>query len=763
MNKRKLAKDGNIHSRVARSVYLALLLSICGCAEPPYEPASDTEHGVAGFNIVLEKSLPPNEDGIIESYLVEEDDRVDHVIAHVYDGENLLKEGGPWSWSAGSGTIEGIPAGTGRTVVLLVNDADQQVLYRGEASGIDILAGETADAGTIGCNDFVPTLAFPNDGATVTGNAFENRWGAVTGASEYSLVASENEDFSDPAADIIISEVNYRPIGLPGATTFYWCVSSMDVYGNQSLRSDIWQFTTAADINQLPSANIQSPSNNDAYTPGEEILFSGTGRDEEDGELTGDDLVWRSDLDGQIGIGESFSRDDLSEGTHRITLTATDGDGAPGQVSIEITITGSGAPIANAGADQRVNVKDLVSLDGGASRDPNEDPLTYSWSFTSLPTDSATRLTDPTTQTPSFVADLPGTYVISLVVNDGTQDSDADSVSVIAVERGTYTAFYDFEEGLGDWSADNGIWEVGSPTSGPAAAHSGSNVAGTVLAGDYPNTASRLVSPTIELPTIGVGEELHLRFWQWFSFGNYDEGIVQISRETNPGVWSDWTTLTTYSGASGVWSHALVDLSAYAGMDVRIGFQLSQGIASYVGPGWFVDDVLIETRPTTMLGAGDSYTFDFDQGMGDWSAHNGAWEVGAPHSGPGAAHSGSSAAGTVLAGDYPNTASSLVSPTIELPAIGAGEEIHLRFWQWFSLGNYDEGNVQISRQSAPGIWSDWTTLTTYSGASGVWSHALVDLSAYAGVKVRIGFQLSQGIASYVGPGWFVDDVLIETD
>jgi hypothetical protein len=45
----------------------------------------------------------------------------------------------------------------------------------------------------------------------------------------------------------------------------------------------------------------------------------------------------------------------------------------------------------------------------------------------------------------------------------------------------------------------------------------------------------------------------------------------------------------------------------------------------------------------------------------------------------------------------------------------------------------------------------------------VWSNALVDLSAYAGGKVRIGFQLSQGIVSYVGPGWFVDDVLIEID
>jgi bacillopeptidase F (M6 metalloprotease family) len=174
-----------------------------------------------------------------------------------------------------------------------------------------------------------------------------------------------------------------------------------------------------------------------------------------------------------------------------------------------------------------------------------------------------------------------------------------------------------------------------------------------------------------------------------------------------------------------------------------------------------VDDVSIETRSTTILVAGDGYTFDFDHGMGDWSAHNGGWEVGAPTSGPSGAHSGSSVGGTVLAGDYPNTTSSLVSPTIELPAIGAGEEIHLRFWQWFSFDSHDVGDVQVSQLTAPGVWSAWTTLTTYSGSSGVWSNALVDLSAYAGNSVRIGFQLRQGSYSYVGPGWYVDDVLIE--
>ena len=107
----------------------------------------------------------------------------------------------------------------------------------------------------------------------------------------------------------------------------------------------------------------------------------------------------------------------------------------------------------------------------------------------------------------------------------------------------------DFEVGWGDWSTDHGVWQVGEPTSGPAAAHSGTAVAATILNGNYPaQTDSRLISPAVVLPTLGSAEErIELRFWQWYwySFGNEagkDWGRVQISIDEG-GVWSDWTTV----------------------------------------------------------------------------------------------------------------------------------------------------------------------------------------------------------------------------
>ncbi len=97
------------------------------------------------------------------------------------------------------------------------------------------------------------------------------------------------------------------------------------------------------------------------------------------------------------------------------------------------TVTLSGvnvAPIAVAGPDQFASAGDTVFLDGSGSSDANGDPLTYSWSLISLPLGSGAVLSDPGAVAPSFVADLDGTYVVQLIVNDGFLNSNPDSVTI---------------------------------------------------------------------------------------------------------------------------------------------------------------------------------------------------------------------------------------------------------------------------------------------------------------------------------------------
>lgn len=91
--------------------------------------------------------------------------------------------------------------------------------------------------------------------------------------------------------------------------------------------------------NQIPTATITSPANQATFAPGATITFTGSGTDHEDGVLAGAALVWHSSLDGQIGTGSSFTRSDLSLGTHRITLIATDSQGTGGTAEVTISVS----------------------------------------------------------------------------------------------------------------------------------------------------------------------------------------------------------------------------------------------------------------------------------------------------------------------------------------------------------------------------------------------------------------------------------------
>jgi Ice-binding-like/PKD domain len=94
------------------------------------------------------------------------------------------------------------------------------------------------------------------------------------------------------------------------------------------------------------------------------------------------------------------------------------------------------APIANAGPDQNIGTRSLVTLDGSGSSDANGDALTYNWSFTSMPARSNAVLSSATAVKPTFSANMDGAYVLSLVVNDGKVDSTPDTVTITAATTG---------------------------------------------------------------------------------------------------------------------------------------------------------------------------------------------------------------------------------------------------------------------------------------------------------------------------------------
>jgi hypothetical protein len=97
-------------------------------------------------------------------------------------------------------------------------------------------------------------------------------------------------------------------------------------------------------------------------------------------------------------------------------------------------VIGNRPPVADAGDDQIVECEcnltegTTVALDGTGSSDPDEDALSYSWtgSFEESPASGPT-------PTVTLSDGCPGEYVITLVVNDGLEDSEPNDV-VITVE-----------------------------------------------------------------------------------------------------------------------------------------------------------------------------------------------------------------------------------------------------------------------------------------------------------------------------------------
>ena len=154
---------------------------------------------------------------------------------------------------------------------------------------------------------------------------------------------------------------------------------------------------------------------------------------------SGANTVWLND-----GAG-GFTDSGLALGSDTSfvpTLGDLDGDGdldafvgnvAADRVWINNSAPPSMPPTAVAGPDQPVRAGDTVQLDGTASFDDNTPSaaLGYDWTLLSAPPSSAAFLVGETTATPSFVADVAGTYVVRLVVTDADGlSSDTDEVEI---------------------------------------------------------------------------------------------------------------------------------------------------------------------------------------------------------------------------------------------------------------------------------------------------------------------------------------------
>lgn len=113
-------------------------------------------------------------------------------------------------------------------------------------------------------------------------------------------------------------------------------------------------------------------------------------------------------------------------------------------------------PVANAGEDQLgIAIGEEVMLDGSASSDPTDDPLTYEWAIKIKPEGSTAVLSSVTDVSPTFTTDLVGSYTLMLTVHDGSLgDTDSMMITVISLpepstlkKTGQTTTYADYDDG----------------------------------------------------------------------------------------------------------------------------------------------------------------------------------------------------------------------------------------------------------------------------------------------------------------------------
>ena len=172
---------------------ISLLLFVSDCGDTDY---SSSETGSISFSVEWRgaPTKQPYETGF--RALDCSAAGVASVEAEIYDeNDSYLTSGAPWLCSAHAGTIENVPEGTNRKIVVLGRDVNNNVIYRGEKSGITVTTGQTTNAGTIVVDPVstapTATITSPSDnssynqGDTITfsGTGSDPEDGTLTGGS----------------------------------------------------------------------------------------------------------------------------------------------------------------------------------------------------------------------------------------------------------------------------------------------------------------------------------------------------------------------------------------------------------------------------------------------------------------------------------------------------------------------------------------------------------------------------------------------------
>lgn len=261
-------------------------------------------------------------------------------------------------------------------------------------------------------------------GSTVTLDGSASTNPASTGTLTYSwtftsVPAGSQASLSTPSAATTTFQVD-----LPGTYVIRLTVTNANGSNSASV--------TVSTVNSPPVA-VAGP--NQTVAVGALVTLNGSGSTDVDGKpltyswsLVAEPPGSQAALSNNRSVVTTFTAD--LAGSYVAQLMVSDGTNLSTPSTVTITTVNS-PPVANAGPNQAVNVGTTVQLNGSGSTDVNGNLLMYKWSFNSLPSGSKAVFSNPNIVNPTFTADVPGTYIVQLVVFDGVVNSSPSTMTVM--------------------------------------------------------------------------------------------------------------------------------------------------------------------------------------------------------------------------------------------------------------------------------------------------------------------------------------------
>ena len=327
-------------------------------------------------------------------------------------------------------------------------------------------------------------------------------------------------------------------------------------------------------------------------------------------------------------------------------------------------------------------------------------------------------------------------------------------------------AFSPATDGVG-WAAD-GTPAAPGPLTGTCALNYNNGT-------NYPGTTSGNATSTFWYDATDAGDTMTLAFHSYNGADpdedddSFDLRYVEASTDGFNTI--AWTLKLLQSENKSTWTIETSDISELSGEKFQLRFRFNSVDGTYnSGPGWFVEDVNIYLGPVVTLATGKPLSEGFENNDNGWQFFGGkegvAWAIDATAADPGK-FAGKTSLNFNDGVDYHPTSGTKVSgyalsPVIDLTALAADTAVSLVYRSWHETeaeNNYDR---RYAEASALAFTSDVKQLfETNVGAMKGWKISSLDLTAYAGKKVRLRFRFDSIDSAYNKyKGWFVDDASV---